>query len=73
MLNGERFMLNKLIAKIRYLLLRIALPKQQFYLQGEEFHSVFHPIMKPILSGLEMIDSDLEVMNGESSENNNRG
>ena len=67
--NGKRFMLNKLITKIRYLLLGIALPKQQFYLQGEGFHSVFHPIMKPILSGSEQIDG--EMMNGDSNENNN--
>ena len=64
-------MLNKLITKIRYLLLRIVLPKQQFYLQGEGFHSVFHPIMKPILSGSEQINGDLEMINGESNENNN--
>ena len=62
-------MLNKLITEIRYLLLRIALPNQQFYLQGEGFHSVFHPIMKPILSGSEQIDG--EMINGESNENNN--
>ncbi len=62
-------MLNRLIARIRYLLLRIALPKQQFYLHGEGFHSVFHPIMKPILSRSEPID--LEMMNGENNENNN--
>ena len=64
-------MLNRLITKLRYLLLRIALPKQQFFLQGEGFHSVFHPIMKPMLSGSEQIDSDLEMLNGESIENNN--
>ena len=62
-------MLNRLVTKIRYLLLKIALPKQQFYLQGAGFHSVFHPIMKPMLSGSEQIDG--EMINGESDENNN--
>ena len=64
MLNGIRFMLTWLTTKIRYSLLRIALPKQQFYLQGDGFHSVFHPIIKPILSRSEEFD-------GESNEDNN--
>ena len=71
MSNGKRYMLiwDRLVDKIRYSLLRIALPKQQFYLQAGGFHSVFHPIMKPMLSGSEQIDG--ELMNGESNENDN--
>ena len=57
MLNGIRYMLT-LITKLRYLLLRFALPKQQFYLQGDGFHSVFHPIVKPLLSRTQMEDVD---------------
>ena len=58
-------MLTLLITKIRYLLLRFALPKQQFYLQGDGFHSVFRPIIKPILS------RTIEEFDGESNEDNN--
>ncbi len=54
---------------IREKILRLLLPKQQFFLQAGGFHSVFHPIMKPMLSGSEQIDE--EMLGGESNENNN--
>jgi len=54
-----------MINKIRALILRLVLPKEQFYIQGDGgFHSVFHPIMKPILDRTGDIS-------GESYENNN--
>ena len=60
MLSGRRF-----INKIRYLILRLVLPKEQFYIQGDGgFHSVFHPIMKPLLSRTGEVD-------GDSNENDN--
>ena len=53
------------ILKLRELLLRIALPKEQFYIQGDGgFHSVFHPIMKPVLDRTGEFDAD-------SNENDN--
>ena len=57
--------MRNLILKLRELLLRLILPKEQFYIQGDGgFHSVFHPIIKPILDRTG--DKD-----GESNENNN--
>ena len=61
---GIRIM-RRLINKIRYLILKFILPKEQFYIQGDGgFHSVFHPIMKPLLDRTGDID-------GDSYENNN--
>ena len=37
--------MGRLIDKIRGLLLKLVLPKQQYYIQNNGFHSVFHPIM----------------------------
>jgi len=34
-----------MIDKLKTWLLRKLLPKQQFYIQNNGFHSVFHPIM----------------------------
>ena len=45
--TGIRIM-GRLIDKIRYLLLGIALPKEQFYIQAEGFHSCFNPIFHVI-------------------------
>ena len=57
--------MKNLILKLRELLLRLILPKEQFYIQGDGgFHSVFHPIMKPILDRT-------GDKGGESYENNN--
>ncbi len=58
-----RMLVKELIDKLRNLVLRFALPKEQYYIQCGEFHSVFHPIMKPLLSRTEMY--------GESNENDN--
>ena len=46
-----------LVDKLRTWLLRKLLPKQQFYIQNNGFHSVFHPIMKPLLDRTEDIDA----------------
>ncbi len=51
---------------IRNLLLRIALPRKQYYIQCDGFHSVFKPIIRPLFDVME--DDD-----GEGNENNNRG
>ena len=55
-------MIRNLIDKIRYLILRFALPKQQFYVQNNGFHSVFHPIMLEKKEG---------VFNGTGYKDNN--
>ena len=60
-MNGKELMLNgrKFINKIRELILRLVLPKEQFYIQGDGgFHSVFHPIMKPVLDRTGEFDAD---------------
>ena len=49
-LNGKRFILMKnLIDRIRYLVLKLALPKKQYYIQADGFHSVFHPILSDVM------------------------
>ena len=62
--NGKRFiqMFRNLIDKLRYLVLRFALPKQQFYIQCGGFHSVFHPIILERKEG---------VFNGTGNKDNN--
>ena len=57
----------KLVDKLRYLLLKIVLPKQQFYIQNNKFHSVFHPLMRPMLDGSLEIEDYLD----ESDESDN--
>ena len=41
--------MKNLIDKIRYLVLKFALPKKQYYIQADGFHSVFHPILNDIM------------------------
>ena len=53
--------MKNLIDKIRYLVLRFALPKKQYYIQAEGFHSIFHPILNDVMRidyGPEISDSD---------------
>ena len=47
-----------MLDKIKALILRLVLPKKQFYIQCDGFHSVFKPIMKPLI--------DVEDFDGES-------
>ena len=56
---------NLALDKIRSIVLRFALPKKQFYIQCDGFHSVFHPILKPLLS------RTMEDEIGESNEDDN--
>lgn len=65
MLNWGYCMI-RLKNKIRELLLRLILPKEQFYIQGDgEFHSVFQPIFKPLLDRSVAIDEGDEDNNGK--------
>jgi hypothetical protein len=52
-----------MIDKIRELLLKIALPKKQFYIQCGGFHSVFSPILHK--------QFDKEAIDGTSNTDNN--
>ena len=50
LVNGKRFILMKnLIDRIRYLVLKFALPKKQYYIQADGFHSIFHPILNDVM------------------------
>ena len=48
----------EIVDKLRALVLKFALPNRQYYIQCDGFHSVFHPIIKPLLSRTPMEDVD---------------